>query len=255
MNESQQPSLKIISEMFDPKYWAEYYKGTKASIHLPAYQRYLQGFVSNQHAIIILMSVSVESYKGNKTLQELIDKIENDDFTKSLNISFESYFSSLLLVNIVSEVEYYISNVVGTVLRLYPEKMSSHTFKLADVLRASTKDELIERAANIVMNNIMYQKPSEYLNDICELLSIDAKKIESDWSIYVEIKARRDLGVHNNWIVNEIYSRKVSEIGLPNVSKVGDRLIADFDYLQKSSTTCYELVKKMNKLLIEKWSE
>lgn len=42
----------------------------------------------------------------------------------------------------------------------------------------------------------MYKKLLEYLNELCETLSIEALLIEKDWPKCIKGKARRDLGVH-----------------------------------------------------------
>lgn len=43
-------------------------------------------------------------------------------------------------------------------------------------------------------------------------MSIELGILDRIWPIYIEMKARRDLGVHNGWIKNRVYEKKVSEV-------------------------------------------
>ena len=67
------------------------------------------------------------------------------------------------------------------------------------------------------------------------------------------LKARRDLGVHNDWLVNAVYLRKVKEARLEQAPLPGTRLIPDFQYLTQSIELCDTLVGAIANLLGEKW--
>ena len=67
------------------------------------------------------------------------------------------------------------------------------------------------------------------------MVSIDKKHLIEIWPSFVEMKARRDLGVHNNWVTNGIYLRKLKEIGFADHPSTGMRLIPDFAYLDVGS--------------------
>jgi hypothetical protein len=157
------------------------------------------------------------------------------------------------VIALVSEVEHYFGSAVSTALRLYPEKMGSQSFRLTDILAVSSSDELVDRAASATMHELMYAKPLDYLAGLCNILSIDKKSLEQHWPAFVELKARRDLGVHNDWIVNPIYLRKIKEATLEQAPLLGARLAPDFEYLIHSMELCDSLVSAIANLLGEKW--
>lgn len=124
------------------------------------------------------------------------------------------YFMARMFISHVASFEVFLQETVSLVLKKHPKKIGAVEFRLADILDASSNDELILRATEQTLNKLMYAKPREYLADICNILSITSDDLSDDWSIFVEVKARRDLGVHNAWIVNATYLRKLAEAGI-----------------------------------------
>ncbi len=179
--------------------------------------------------------------------------LDDTDDSRALGLNFETYFASQLLINLVSEVEHFMASAIGAALQYHPEKMGKTTFTLAEVMAAESPKELVKHAAASMLNAIMYEKPKDYLKRFAEIVSIDDRALEKRWPRFVELKARRDLGVHNNWMVNEIYLRKLREVDLNTDVKVGDRIVPDFAYLTDSSAFCDDLVAKLADLLGQKW--
>lgn len=227
-------------------------KGNSFSVVVPPYARFLEGILIQQYALNFLKSAKDIALSGNEKMLLAIQSLEGSEESRRLEVNYETFFASHLTSLMVSEMEHFFGNAVSAALRLHPKKMGSHTFTLSEIL-SSTSEELIARAASTVLNEIMYKKPLEYLKSLTDLLSIDSKVIEHLWPSYVELKARRDIGVHGNWIVNEIYIRKLREAKLTISCSEGDRLIPDFHYLEKSMRLCADIAKLMSGSLGAKW--
>lgn len=236
-----------------PTYWVEAFRGTPVSIVVPPYIRFLQGVRALRQAQLFLIQAQIVARGGHPALSEALGGLEDSKDARQAEITYETFFASHLLINLVSEVEHFFGGAVSAALRLYPGKMGSHTFKLSEIVSASSNDELIDQAAASVMNDLMYKKPLEYIKSLAEILSIDARELDAHWPPFVELKARRDLGVHNNWVVNEIYLRKLREAGTPSPHALGERIIPTFSYLQEGTAMCAALVKAMADLLGTKW--
>lgn len=114
-----------------------------------------------------------------------------------------------MFLNVISEMEIYFSTLIQIIVREHPKKLGSASFQLTDIIDSESTDVLIERASGEFINKLMYKKPMDYLECICELLSIDMANYLEMWPAFVEAKARRDLGVHNSWICNSTYLRKI----------------------------------------------
>ncbi|MBE0586459.1 MAG: hypothetical protein IH617_00260, partial [Hydrogenophaga sp.] len=173
--------------------------------------------------------------------------------SKQAEKSFETLFASALLINLVSEVEHFFVSCAATAICLYPGKIGNETFRLVDVLAATSSDELIERAANRALQSLMYEKPADYLSGLCEIVSIDRTQLSVYWPEFVELKARRDLGVHNNWIANEVYLRKLKEIDYSVLPPISTNLSPDFAYLNTALDSCGHLIGEMANLMAKKW--
>ncbi len=175
------------------------------------------------------------------------------DFDKYLsphNISIENHFCGMHLINGISLVESFLVDITREIIKLYPAKVGKAVFPLSDLLFKS-KDEIINKAADEFINKIMYKKPSEYIIELGSLLSINLQDLTNDWYIYIEAKARRDLGVHNSWQQNDIYRRKIEEIGFKD--DLTDKK-PTFIYICDTLETCNKLVHGISLKLKEKYS-
>lgn len=236
-----------------PRYWENAFRGTPLAIVVPPYIRFMQGLIASRRAMNFLVVAQREAMAGNPRLRPILEEMNLSKEARQADLSFETFFASTNVIALVSEVEHFFGNAVSTALRLYPGKMGSHSFRLTEILAVSSTDELVERAASATMHELMYEKPLDYLVGLCNILSIEKKSLERHWPDFVELKARRDLGVHNDWIVNAIYLRKIKEAGLGQAPVLGTRLAPDFQYLNRSMDLCSALVGEIANLLGEKW--
>lgn len=243
----------IELDKHDPNYWVLACKGTRLSVMVPPYIRFLQGNVVLHRALGFLTTARLVASAGHPELAPLLSELNEQQESKQLRVDYETFFASHFLVNLVAEVEGFFGSAVAAVLRLYPGKMGDRKFTLSEIVGTSSTSELVDRAAASVINDLMYEKPLDYLKRLTEILSIERETIAPHWSSFVELKARRDLGVHNNWVANEVYLRKLGEARLRHSSSVGDHLIPDFTYLHDAIESCSSLVDTVVNLLGEKW--
>jgi hypothetical protein len=177
---------------------------------------------------------------GNELLAE-----EFADFSEKVHSRYqypENYLIAHLFVGHISSFELFLQDLTTVVLRKFPKKIGSHTLKLSEVLEFGDVDELIFRAVEEVMHKFSYKKPLEYLKDICELLSFDPGPIEADWGVFIEAKARRDLGVHAGWVCNDTYIRKLAEARLQSSLRPGDLAIpTKYAYLHEVADALYRM--------------
>jgi hypothetical protein len=192
-----------------------------------AMNRFTNKTLGLQQAYIIILTASLSGNKGHGELKDAIKKLENT--LKSDNLNTAQYFLSILFLDYVSEIEIFFSNIIKAVISEFPKKLGSASFKLSEILDSSSNDELITKAADEFIYKLMYKKPYEYLEEICNHISINKKEVIPIWHYYIEAKARRDLGVHNNWKCNSTYLRKLKEANIVSKAKIGDSLAPDYD--------------------------
>ncbi len=82
----------------------------------------------------------------------------------------------------------------------------------------------------------MFGKPSDYLDKAEKVLAIelDTDLVRS----FIEIKASRDIIIHNNGVINKVYVEKAGE---KRRGEVGDELAIDQDYFRQVIITLKKL--------------
>jgi hypothetical protein len=172
---------------------------------------------------------------------------------KGHDTDIPKYFTSILFLDFISSTEIFLIEIAQAVILKNPKKLGDTKFSLSEILDSLSKEDLISKASSMYMNKMMYKKPKEYLNDLCQTLSIDKQPLVPLWNNYVEAKARRDLGVHNNWKCNETYIRKITEIGINKTPQIGEDMQPDkADYSRETTKALYSLVYKISDAVIKK---
>lgn len=163
------------------------------------------------------------------------------------------FFVAQLFVAHVVSLEVFLQETAALETRRNPEKVSSATFALSELLDAGGTEALIQRAAEEALNPFMFKKPLDYLNSLYDFLSIDPDRLSPSWAIFIEAKARRDLGLHNAWRCNQVYLRRLAEASLREFVEVGDSMDpTDKEYLDKISCSLIWLATTVTKLVSRK---
>jgi hypothetical protein len=142
------------------------------------------------------------------------------------------------LVSAVATVEDFIANNLRMVLHAYPAKIGKDRRLSVEELQSSGS---LSIALNTLVSkeilSMLYKSPRDYMRYFMETLSIELKAADID--MYVEIKAARDLIVHNGGLVNLIYLEKA---GRKSRAKEGQLVPVDKDYFDASIRVMKELV-------------
>lgn len=182
-----------------------------------------------------------ESYKK---LEKILSEQQTDIPETGLGTLLLTHMPSLCFSSLVSAFENYLIEILALALTTFPHKISKESVDLKKVIEL-TKEEIILFKAKEHINQIMYKSPKDYLKALSNLLSLNESEITTNFNKYIEIKARRDLGVHNNWRRNEIYDRKIADAGIEVSAK--SRLAPSFDYYKYAFQVCSILVENITK--------
>ncbi|MEP8732940.1 hypothetical protein ABKV75_21800 [Enterobacter hormaechei] len=188
----------------------------------------------------------VESF--NK-LEEIILDQKKEEKADSGKNHILTHMPSLCFSSLVSAFENYLIEMLALALKTHPHKIAKESVDLKKVIELS-REEIILFKANEYINQIMYKTPKDYLKSLSNILSLSEESISPAFNMYIEIKARRDLGVHNNWRKNEIYERKIAEakISPPTTNTLSPNL----EYYKYAFTVCSFLVQKISNQTCEK---
>ncbi|RZJ49169.1 MAG: hypothetical protein EOO19_06105 [Chryseobacterium sp.] len=148
------------------------------------------------------------------------------------------------LYKMVTMVEGIFVIVINKLLQEYPEKIGSKIkIDATIILESQSLDELKNYLFKRVINDLTYKSPEDFAKDFKDISGVDLLKCES-YSYYIELKATRDLFMHNDGIINEIYLRKVKDF---KRGDDGEKIVCDYDYF----LNCYEHCHKVVEFLIE----
>ncbi|MDX9695590.1 MAG: hypothetical protein RBT49_07340 [Bacteroidales bacterium] len=158
------------------------------------------------------------------------------------------------ITSLVSGVESFLNSIITTLLKYDTTRLkytikgmeSDSTISVIDLIDYD-KDELIDRVIGKKVDRLFYSSPSDYLLYIKKGLGIELK--EETWKVWIELKAKRDLIVHNKGVVNTIYQTK---IGDSSNTKIGDKIYCDLEsfgkmisFVKKMVGEIYSVTKKI----------
>lgn len=160
------------------------------------------------------MQIEIPNENGVKIIKEKRKAIITDVIKK--NIRTDLIANSI--VSAVSISEKYIESVLKKILIKFPQKLTttisktgtkesdSKTIPLSLVTRANSLEDIYNELINEKIHQLMYAKPKEYFDYFEKISSIKIQKNISE--TFFEIKATRDLIIHNNSYVNDLYIEK-----------------------------------------------
>ena len=184
---------------------------------------------------------------AGEVIPEEFEHLDPNPTLKNEDRRVQPYIRSQLFIALVAELEDYFSSLLIRVLEAYPDKMRDRPTTLSEVLALGTIEALIAEAAKTEINGLFYKKPLEYRKRIEQILMMPSSVLEPRWLQFVELKARRDVGLHSNWQRNETYTRKLSEAGVSigsdtflgiTRSYFKDALIVADDLIQNCNQHC-----------------
>lgn len=154
------------------------------------------------------------------------------------------------LVQLVTIVEAMLGDIVRAVVLKYPKKMGSkRTVSLEHVLEARSLEDVQVRAVDALLHDLSYRSPAEFSEAAKELISLNLLECPA-FHCYMELKASRDIFIHNGGIANEIYVRKS---GSHVRVRSGMRLPAGIEYFLESYESCLQLTEWLEEQLHEIW--
>lgn len=185
--------------------------------------------------------VNPELHSAYIKLESFLEKNSPEISDKGIRHDLVSkHMPSLCFSSLVSAFEDYIIEIAKLIFKLRPENLDKVKCDYG-VFKALSEDELFDHLVNEGVASLTFGSPKEYIKKFCKLIQIEKSAIEPYLKQYIEIKARRDTGVHNNWVKDSRYERKLAEVGLKPDTKIF--LTPDLDYFRYSFDLCGKLVK------------
>lgn len=154
------------------------------------------------------------------------------------------------LVQLVTILETMLGDVVRAVVVRYPQKLGAkRNLSIQAVLESTSLEEVHLRATDALLNELAYKSPAEFAESVLPLLSVNLLECPA-FHRYVEVKATRDIFIHNRGIANDVYVRKAASHARV---KVGEQLPADIQYFLESYECCLQVADWLEAEMHSRW--
>jgi len=178
------------------------------------------------------------AYRANRTSIPTTRTYRKEQLLSKYQFLAFHQLSVNALVQLVTLVETMLGDVVRAVIVRYPQKLGAkRTLSIQAVLESTSLGEVHLRATDALLNELAYKSPAEFAEAVQPLLSINLLECPA-FHRYVEVKATRDIFIHNRGIANDVYLRKA---GSHARVKVGMALPADIQYFLESYECCLQI--------------
>ncbi len=179
-----------------------------------------------------------------------------DQLSKLLHVASARGVYEQLLVTGVAVTEDYLQGVLRTIFRWFPEKLqlsvdgkqADKNVGLALIIKSASVDEILDTVIQKQLLAVFYGPPERYFDYVESVLSIKIEQKLKD--SFAEIKATRDIIVHNSGIANEVY---ISKAGTQARGSVGERLKADAAYFKSAIHTMKRLTHSVYSKTMQKF--
>lgn len=154
------------------------------------------------------------------------------------------------IAQLVTITESLLSDVVRAVIVRYPHKLGTkRTIQLQRVLAAENLEEVHMHATDSFINELSYKSPIDFASALHDLLSVNLLECPA-FHKYVELKATRDIHVHNRGYVNETYLKKAA-----SHARARDKMLlpVDIQYFLDSYEACLQLTEWLEHELNQHW--
>lgn len=215
---SSAPSSKEIRAMCEKVY----------QLHLDLYKRLNNIYIFTQQAMPLLdVGRSFNSGSKFKGLDRryYVPGKSNTSYARRTDGELQEIFRSFLdrdlyaslLATMLSSTESFLFDVLEHVLRLFPRKLTvtpqgnqvGKDIPISLLFDASDLAALISSVIQTRLHSLAYASPRQYLAYFKVVTGVNTE--ERAFRNFIEIKATRDLLIHNRGLINNVYLQKVGE--------------------------------------------
>lgn len=162
---------------------------------------------------------------------------------------YQDLVRALAFTGLVAAFDAACADATIAILKAHPKKLSaSKELVYSDILKHGSMDALIEFMAEREMNELAYANAQAYAKWVRSRLGIEWEKSGTTLKELVELRADRNILIHNNGLVN----RRYLDIVRDSTRLLGDRVRVDNAYWAAAVNKLLELGKWFIATLDEK---
>ena len=154
------------------------------------------------------------------------------------------------IYKLVTIIESMLNDILRTVLMEFPKKIpNKRKLDIDHILACDSLDQIKLSIVDTILNEFAYKSPREYAEEFCSFTGV--KLLENPvFHNYIELKATRDIHIHNKGIANDIYLTKA---GVLARVKSGQYLPVTLQYFLEMYEQCLQLTDVLEEALDTIW--
>ncbi|WP_289659451.1 hypothetical protein [Flavobacterium panacagri] len=154
------------------------------------------------------------------------------------------------IFQLVTLIESFLNDILRMILIEYPNKIpSSKKVDINCILLSKSIEEAKIQIVDTILNEIAYKSPRDYAVEFEKYTGVNLLE-NPVFHKYIEIKATRDIHIHNLGIANDIYMTKA---GILARVKSGQYLPVDLQYFLMSYEQCLQLTEVLETEMDKIW--
>ena len=182
-----------------------------------------------------------EMNRDSEQVKEIINKAIDKDL----------YYS--LFTFIIAQVEGFMRDVISLCLHFDNKRLKTpfqeidliKKIEVSEIIDCNDKEDIISLVIERDLTSIFYARPQKQKDYFQRVLGVSV--VEVLWNNWIEHKATRDIIVHNNGIINEMYLTKVKKENARG--NLGERIKVDKKYFDKSLADLKSLIGNISSTL------
>ena len=155
----------------------------------------------------------------------------------------------IVLVRIVTSFEAFFFSLLETLLMERPERLPKEKkIEYGEILESNDFGEVIKKIVERELHELKFKSVSAWFEKLQGMVKMKCPN-EEEIRLLAEIKATRDLFIHNSGLVNRFYIKKAG--GLAR-GRLGQPIRMSDEYLIESLKLVVKIVKDVSKAVIRK---
>lgn len=178
----------------------------------------------------------------NTIISELSSaKNEFVEIKNELNLGLSDILLKGLFTYQVSKFEITLNEILKMFLNAFPEKIPEKSFRPTKEKVIENSESLISSVVDSYINELSYKNLHEYLKAFVDITGID-KNTDDIIDKLIEMKETRNLLVHNDLKVNEIYIMKCKSYKRASDENINKSIDFDEKYIKECLNLCLDFI-------------
>lgn len=179
----------------------------------------------------------------------------NAKYSKSILVAHYQYLAEHQLAlngiyQLVTTIEAMLGDVCRKVILAYPRKLGSKkSVPFANVIEAQSLESLHLFAVDSLLHDLSYKSPKDFADAMKDITGVNLLEVPA-FHRYIEVKATRDIHIHNQGVANDIYVEKADSHARV---AVGTTLPVDVQYFLQAYEASLQVAEILEKKLHEQW--